>query len=163
MINWVDKVNEIHPDGSILIHGLSMGGGIVLDLASRSMKNVKCMIADAPSVSILSFFRNVAKDVFKKGHEKVAEQAILRFRKEFSADPADFERVQTVKGGQYPLLLTAGSNEKMDDVLAMIKENNPMPTEILILPGCNHGNGMYKQTELYQTAIRAFIDSTIER
>ena len=163
MINWVDKVNEIHPDGSILIHGLSMGGGIVLDLASRSMKNVKCMIADAPSVSILSFFRNVAKDVFKKNHEKVAEQAILRFQKEFSADPADFERVQTVKGGQYPLLLTAGSNEKMDDVLSMIKENNPMPTEILILPGCNHGNGMYKQTELYQTAIRAFIDSTIER
>ena len=163
MINWVDKVNEIHPDGSILIHGLSMGGGIVLDLASRSMKNVKCMIADAPSVSILSFFRNVAKDVFKKDHEKVAEQAVLRFRKEFSADPADFERVQTVKGGRYPLLLTAGSNEKMDDVLAMIKENNPMPTEILILPGCNHGNGMYKQTELYQTAIRAFIDSTIER
>ena len=163
MINWVDKVNEIHPDGSILIHGLSMGGGIVLDLASRSMKNVKCMIADAPSVSILSFFRNVAKDVFKKDHEKVTEQAVLRFRKEFSADPADFERVQTVKGGRYPLLLTAGSNEKMDDVLAMIKENNPMPTEILILPGCNHGNGMYKQTELYQTAIRAFIDSTIER
>lgn len=157
MMRWVDKVNDIHPNGSILIHGLSMGGGIVLDLASQEMKNVKCLIADAPSVSILSFFRNVAKDIFKKDHEKVADHAIARFSKQFGLDAADFERVQTVKQGRYPLLLSAGSNEKMDDVLAMIGQNNPMPTQILILPGCNHGNGMYKQTQMYQTAIKEFL------
>ena len=44
MMRWVDKVNELHPDGQILIHGLSMGGGIALDLASQTIKNVKLKI-----------------------------------------------------------------------------------------------------------------------
>ena len=33
----------------------------------------------------------------------------------------------------------------------------PKETEIIILPGCNHGNGMYKQTKLYQSVIKEFI------
>lgn len=163
MMEWVNKVNEIHPDGSILIHGLSMGGGIVLDLATREMKNVKCMIADAPSVSIEKLFRNVAGDVFKKDGEAVAQQAISRYRKVFHADAADFDRVKSIQNGKYPLLLSAGSNENMEDVLTQIKQNAPMETTIQILPGCNHGNGMYKQTELYQAAIKAFVDEHLER
>ena len=55
-------------------------------------------------------------------------------------------------------MVTAGSNEKMEEVLSIIKERNPQPTTVLILPGCNHGNGMYKQTELYQNAIREFAE-----
>ena len=38
---------------------------------------------------------------------------------------------------------------------------NPKDTEIIILPGCNHGNGMYKQTELYQGKIKEFINNVI--
>ena len=47
--------------------------------------------------------------------------------------------------------------EEMDEVLSLMKARNPLPTEVLILPGCNHGNGMYKQTEMFQGAIRDFI------
>jgi alpha-beta hydrolase superfamily lysophospholipase len=39
MLGWVDKINELNPDGSIIIHGLSMGGGIALDLCAKEMKN----------------------------------------------------------------------------------------------------------------------------
>ena len=56
MIGWVDVINNMHPDGSILFHGLSMGGGIVLDLMDKKLKNVKCIIADAPNENIDSFF-----------------------------------------------------------------------------------------------------------
>ena len=41
MMRWVDKLNQRQPDGSIVFHGLSMGGGIALDLATQDMKNVK--------------------------------------------------------------------------------------------------------------------------
>ena len=41
MQKWIEKVNEINPEGSIIVHGLSMGGGIVLDLADKDMKNVQ--------------------------------------------------------------------------------------------------------------------------
>ena len=162
MVSWVDRVNEAHPNGQILIHGLSMGGGIALDLATREMKNVKALVVDAPSISIEKMLRNIAESTFKAEGPKVAECVLARFRKEFSEDAAAFNRIETIKNGRYPLLLSAGSNEQMDAVLAQIKQNNPQPTDIVILPGCNHGNGMYKQTEMYQTAIREFIDQYME-
>lgn len=157
MLGWIKKVNELNPDDNIIIHGLSMGGGIALDLADKDMKNVKGIIADAPSVSIRGFFENVSKDVFKKEYEKVATCAIARFKKEFGADVNDFECVDIVASSKYPILLSAGSMENMEELFERIKNTNPCSTDIIILPGCNHGNGMYKQTELYQNAIKDFI------
>ena len=163
MMAWVDIINQKYPDGKIMFHGLSMGGGVALDLATQEMKNVECLIVDAPSTGIEDIFLHVSASMFKKDGPKVVSFAMQRFEKEFSADPRDFDRIRNIKSGRYPLLLSAGSNEYMEDELLQIKENNPNTTTILILPGCNHGNGMYKQTEMYQTAIKEFIDSTIAR
>lgn len=161
MMRWVDKVNEMIPKGKIVIHGLSMGGGIVLDLACKEMKNVKCLVSDAPSVTVEGIFREVSKNVFKTGHEKVTEHALKRFRKEFHADPCAFDRVKNIADCKYPMLLSAGSNEKLDEVLNAIRERSPQPTSVVILSGCNHGNGMYKQTEMYQTAIKELIEKYV--
>ena len=154
---WIDRVNQQIP-GSILLHGLSMGGGIALDLATMELENVKCILADAPSYSIPDFFGGVAHANSKKNPEKLRDYLYQRFRSVFSADAAEYDRRENIRAGQYPLMVTAGSNEKMDDVLAVIKERNPQPTTVLILPGCNHGNGMYKQTQMYQNAIREFAE-----
>lgn len=161
MLNWVKKVNELNPDDSIIIHGLSMGGGIALDLADKDMKNVKGIIADAPSVSIKKMFENIAKEVFKKGSEKIASHAIERFEKEFGVDVNDFEGVDIVSNSKYPILLSAGSKENLEELFTSIKNVNPKDTEIIILPGCDHGNGMYKQTQLYQNVITNFVNKAI--
>lgn len=161
MLNWVKKVNELNPDDSIIIHGLSMGGGIALDLADKNMKNVKGIIADAPSVSIKKMFENISKEVFKKGSEKIALHAIERFEKEFGVDVNDFEGVDIVSNSKYPILLSAGSKENLEELFTSIKNVNPKDTEIIILPGCDHGNGMYKQTQLYQNVITNFVNKTI--
>lgn len=154
---WIDQVNERIP-GSILIHGLSMGGGIALDLATMELENVKCILADAPSYSIPEFFDGVARYNSKKNPRKLAASMYERFRKVFGVEAAGYDRRETIRGGKYPLMLTAGSMEKQEEVLSTIKERNPQPTTVLILPGCNHGNGMYKQTEMYQNAIREFAE-----
>jgi pimeloyl-ACP methyl ester carboxylesterase len=154
---WIDRVNEHNP-GSILIHGLSMGGGVALDLATMELENVKCILADAPSYSIPEFFNGVAKYNSKKNPEKLAACLFARYLKTFSVDATGYDRRENIRNGKYPLLLTAGSMEEQEDVLSVIKERNPQPTTVLILPGCNHGNGMYKQTELYQNTIREFTE-----
>ena len=158
---WVDIVNDRLPDGKILIHGLSMGGGIALDLSTQEMRNVACLVVDAPSWSIEPFLRDVSDGVFKKDGPKVAEQLIRRFQKEFSENPADYNRVEKVRKCRYPILLSAGSNEEMDDVFTQICNNCPSSVSLCILPGCNHGNGMYKQTQIYQSAIRQFIEQNM--
>ena len=154
---WIDRVNE-RISGSILIHGLSMGGGIALDLATVELKNVKCILADAPSYSIPEFFEGVARYNSKRNPEKLSECLFEQYRRVFSVDASDYDRRETIKNGKYPLMLTAGSLEEQGEVLSMIEARNPNPTTVLILPGCNHGNGMYKQTEMYQNAIRNFLE-----
>ena len=154
---WIDRVNE-RICGSILIHGLSMGGGIALDLATVELKNVKCILADAPSYSIPEFFEGVARYNSKRNPEKLSACLFERYRRVFSVDAANYDRRETIRNGKYPLLLTAGSLEEQDEVLSIIEAHNPNPTTVLILPGCNHGNGMYKQTEMYQNAIREFLE-----
>ena len=159
MLRWVEMVNARMPDGQILIHGLSMGGGVALDMATMEMDNVKGMVVDAPSHSIAGFFSGISEHAFKKNPQKAFSLFCSRFQKEFSADPRDFNRVENIKNGRYPLLLSAGSMEEQEGILTKIQEHNPKQTTVLILPGCNHGNGMYKQTELYQSAIRRFIEN----
>lgn len=158
LCDWVDRVNRQHPKGNIVIHGLSMGGGIVLNLSDVYMKNVKCLISDAPNISIEGFFRNVSKWKYKHGHIKVFIRLLQRYRKEFGVEAREYNGAFRVGGSMYPLLLSAGSGENMEQELQELKRVNPRETRIVILPGCNHGNGMYKQTELYQTAIREFLD-----
>lgn len=161
MLKWVDKVNKIIPNGKIIIHGLSMGGGIVLNLADKDMLNVKCLISDAPSVSIEGFFKGVSNEVFKKHADKIANYAIIRFKKEFNQDVRDFEAIDKVSRSKYPILLSAGSEEHLDELFLNIQKINPKETETIILPGCNHGNGMYKQTKMYQDFIVQFINKYI--
>ena len=161
MMDWVEKINEISPNTSIVIHGLSMGGLIVLQLSSKEMKNVKCLISDAPTDSIERFFVNVSHDVFKKDGAKVCECALADFKKQNGVDARDFNGVEIVKTSRYPLLLSAGSMENLVDLFEKIKNNNPKETEIIILDGCNHGNGMYKQTEVYQSAIKNFVEKYV--
>ena len=159
---WINQVNQRHPDGQIMLHGLSMGGGIALDLATVELKNVKCILADAPSYSVPEFFKGITKYNCKKNPDKMMGYFRQRFRDEFGVSMLDFDRTKSIKDCKYPLMLTAGSMENQDEVLAGLKQSNPQATTVLILPGCNHGNGMYKQTEMYQSAIKEFVHTYMD-
>lgn len=161
MRGWVNKVNEMNPNGKIILHGLSMGGGILLFLSDKEMDNVKCLVVDAPNVSIENVFKDISKEVFKSGADKVAAFASKRFEKEFDCDIKKFEALDIVSNGKYPILLSAGSEENMEELFDKIKEANPKDTAQIILPGCNHGNGMYKQTEMYQEVIKEFVEKWV--
>ena len=91
----------------------------------------------------------------------MAAHALAIFKKKFGVDAEDFEATELIKNCRYPLLLAAGSNEGREAQFAELKQFNPQPTEIVILPGCDHGNGMYKQTETYQSAIKEFLSRCI--
>ena len=157
MMNWVKLINARNPKDRIVIHGLSMGGGIVLDLADQEMANVKCLIADAPNPDIEGLFRSIAGHTFPKDADKVCRHIFRKFNRLFHTDVTHWDVRKRVVNSQYPLFLTAGSEENMDALLSEIQTLNPQDTQILILPGCNHGNGMYKQTALFQNALKEFI------
>ena len=162
MQRWVDKLNKRIPDGKIVVHGLSMGGGIALNMTSIPMKNVRCFVIDAPSHNIQLALKNIAHEFYKKGADRIGNLAIKRFNRKFKCNVADFDSVAIVANSKYPMLLSAGSNEGCETLFEKIKQANPMETNIVILPGCNHGNGMYKQTEMYQNAIKQLLNKYID-
>lgn len=162
MAQWIDTINEMTPEGNIILHGLSMGGTVVLNMADKSLKNVRCIIADAPSTGVEDMFRNVARSVFKKEAEPVAESMLARFEKLFGVTAASCHVRGHVAASRYPILFAAGSEEKQEAFLAELAKSCPQPTQLAILPGCNHGNGMYKQTELFQSTIKHFVFQYIQ-
>ena len=91
MLKWVSKINEMNPNDNIIIHGLSIGGKIALDLADKNMKNVKGIIADAARVSIEGFFKAVTQQMYKKSSDKVMLYFNERFNQEFGVDIKDYE------------------------------------------------------------------------
>ena len=127
----------------------------------KEMKNVECLISDAPNESTEAFFVNVSREIFKGEGDKVASCALADFKKQTGEDARDWNGIEIAKNCRYPLLLSAGSMENREEMFETIKADNPSPTEIVILEGCNHGNGMYKQTEVYQTAIKKFVEKYV--
>lgn len=163
MRKWVNKVNEIDFSTQIIIHGLSMGGGIVLQLINKEMKNVKCLISDAPSISIENFFKRRSENIFKKNNDKIYYYLAKRYQKEFKVNVEDYDGYETIKEAKYPLLLAAGSKENRVNSFNKLKESSPLDVDIVILKGCNHGNGMYKKTEEFQSAIKDFLSKYIDK
>ncbi len=162
MVLWLDKIGGIYGEKPIVIHGLSMGGGIALQLCATVNKNVKCIVADAPSESIEYLFSAVARDVCKNNSAAFADKLCKIFRKKTGLDASVTSVRQYVEKSNFPLFLTAGSKENAKERLENLQKLCPQPSRLVILPGCNHGNGMYKQTAMYQSELRAFLDEYVK-
>ena len=158
MERWVSLIAKMHPDLPIVIHGLSMGGGIALQLCDKSLPNVKCIISDAPSDSIKGLFRAIAHSEKPEKEEKQYRYLTEIFFKKTGKDVSVTEVLPHIEHSLYPLYLTAGSEENIGERLSSYAEKCPNTAEVIILPGCNHGNGMYKQTELYHRTLREFLE-----
>ena len=156
MLDWMEKAKALHPGTRIVIHGLSMGGGIALTLANVEEPCLRCIIADAPSLSGEACFEYHTQTRYP-GNSRVLPLVKERFTREFGVGPEATNVRQYVSGSRHPILLAAGSMENMEADFEELRRLNPRETDTVILPGCNHGNGMYKQTELFQTAISEFL------
>ncbi len=158
MILWIEKIQSLYPDTPIVIHGLSMGGGIALQFSSLDDKNVKCIIADAPTECVDNFLSTVARQCSKKNSEILEQKLKEIFKKKTGMDTSATQVRQYVEKSNFPIYFTAGSKENAYKRLKRLQELCPMSTKLVILPGCNHGNGMYKQTKTYQTELKEFLD-----
>ena len=156
-ILWAKKINGLVEGGEIIFHGLSMGGGVLLNLCDLEINNVKGLIIDAPSLSISNFFDNVSKEFFKRNSDKIAYLCKKRFNEEFDVDINDYNGLERVKNSRYPILLARGENEELQEYFDEIVKSNPNKTKVVVLKGCDHGNGMYKETEVFQSAIKEFL------
>lgn len=161
---WLQKIEQTFPSLPIVIHGLSMGGGIALQLCSEQNRLLKGIVADAPCLGINHMFEDVSRSVCSNPEyaRKFSLALQRQFEKKFKTDADCTEAERYVKNACCPLMFVAGSEENRQDDFARLEEVCPQPARTLILPQCEHANGMYLQTELYQSQLTGFLQDVAE-
>lgn len=157
LILWTNLVNKKHPSGSILIHGFSMGGQIALLTCDKQVKNLSAIVSDAPCVCTAGVIQEACQNAFKKDYKKVSECAMAIFSKKFGVDSHQLNGKLTVANSKCPIFFTAGSTELLQEELEDLSSICPTYSKVVILEGCEHGNGMYKQTQVYQGELKEFL------
>ena len=115
---------------------------------------VKEVIVGAGNFDFIKAFDLMKQDILAL-QDKVTQILSKEQQKEASSTLASIPTIPFETSNSK--LLTA-LDEKIE---LLTKTVNPKETEIIILPGCNHGNGMYKQTKMYQDFIKQFIQKYI--
>lgn len=155
VLKWIDEAKRLFPGTSVVIHGLSMGGGIALQLCDVPDEQLKCIIADAPSFGIEGLFRFAAHECDKKREDRIYEELCRIFNGETGKSVQSTRIEPHLAKAVRPIYLTVGSLEDVVPELRVLKSASPI--KYVELPGCSHGNGFYKQTELYQNELKAFL------
>lgn len=156
MLDWLAKIETTYGNLPIVVHGLSMGGGIALQLCDSDVQNLKAIVADAPSESIEGLFRAVSRDISRKKSQKLFECLCQAFESKCGCPVSDTDIVKHIERTNCPVFFVAGSKENAKERLEGYQKICPKTSTVVILPGCNHGNGMYKQTQLYQSSLKDF-------
>ncbi|MBE6730815.1 MAG: alpha/beta hydrolase [Ruminococcaceae bacterium] len=168
-LNWIKYVNErIGEDGTIFLHGLSMGGATVtMTIGFPDLpKSVKGCISDCALTSGGDMFRMVAKNVLKNTPAKFVPLSVISFfcnlycKIKLGCGMDDYSTVEAVKNTKVPLLVIHG--DKDDCVPLWMGQKNydecVSEKEILILKGSGHAVNYQFAPEICREKIKAFVE-----
>lgn len=108
---WVNKINELIPNGKIVLHGGSLGGATVCNASAMVLKNVFAVIADCPFTSTkdeisycVKFFSGLSLNSIINRMEKIAV-------KKAGFDFTTISPIVSVSKSKYPILFIHGKED----------------------------------------------------
>lgn len=110
MLSWIDYlVDRFGENIEIILHGVSMGGATVCQMASSVPKQVKCIISDCAYTSANDEFIKVANDAGIKKLAPYALGAINTLTKRFAGyDLSQTDVRNSVSNSKVPMLFVHG-------------------------------------------------------
>ena len=168
-LGWIKYVNErIGEDGSIFLHGLSMGGATVtMTIGFPELpKSVKGCISDCALTSGGDMFRMMAGYRLKNTPARFIPVSVIGFfcnlysKMKIGCGMDDYSTLTAVKNTKVPLLVIHG--DKDDCVPLWMGQKNydecVSEKEILILEGSGHAVNYLYDTETCKKTIKAFVE-----
>lgn len=161
---WVNLlINEYGEDIKIILHGVSMGGATVCQMASSVPSQVKMIVSDCAFTSGFDEFDNVIKSM---GITKTT--AILKGFNAINKKVAGYDFALTdvrnsVKNAKVPMLFVHGGNDdfvptKMGYELYDLCGS---PKELLIVDGAAHAESIRVDAATYHSKLDSMIDKYI--
>lgn len=153
MLRWLDYLKERFGDDiTIILHGVSMGGATVCQMADKIPENVKLIVADCPYTCANDEFMYVAASSgIKKTAPYILKVINLMNQKLAGYDLAETDVRESVKHAKAPMLFVHGT---ADDFVptAMGKELYELcgsEKELLLVDGAKHAESVVVDTQGY--------------
>lgn len=160
-LDWITYLTaRFGDDIKIIIHGVSMGGATVCQMADKVPKQVKLAIADCPYTSALEEY----EFVLKKAGIKKSANAILNGFNRLNRIFAGFDFSETdvrnaVAKSKVPMLFVDGSADTLIPI-EMTKELYDLckaEKDIFIVDGAEHAKSIVKDENGYHKKLDEFI------
>lgn len=152
-LHWLDFLRWRFKDAKILLHGFSMGGGIVLKICDRVPESVKLIVSDSGFTGPDEILKNNLGVLYAP--MALAYRLITKYPLSSANDR------QSVQNARVPLLFVHGEDDKTVP-FSMGRELYELcrgEKDCLFLPGVRHVETAY----LHKKEYSALLDGAIER
>lgn len=166
MLSWVNYlITRFGEDISIVLHGVSMGGATVCQMASRVPSQVKLIISDCAYTSAEDIFTYVASSAGVKH----ITSAVLKLFNGLNKALAKFDLAETdvresVKNAKAPMLFVHG---KIDDFVPVemgyeLYDICTSDKELFIVDDAYHAQSIMVANEEYKAKIDKWLERCVE-
>ncbi len=161
VLKWVDAINARFPEGKIFITGISMGGATAMQCSCLALpSNVKGIIADCGYSNLKDEYEFMAKKYlgFVPRLTRRLMNVLMRIIVGYGMEDSD--SVEAVAHAKCPILFITGDKDAFVPSEMTIRAYNACSAEkeLLVVPGAGHAQAHYKDTEKYNSTVKAFID-----
>ena len=160
---WVKYIAERIPDGSIVLHGTSLGGATVCFMASMDLPSVKCIVEDCGFKSIQWEFECMCK-LFAGFVPRLTIRSMERVTKrKLGFDFSTLSPLKSVENAKYPMMFVHGKDDTFIPCTAAQEMYDVCPTdkELLLVDGFGHAGSQLAEDAYYEP-IFAFIEKHLQ-
>jgi len=164
--SWISKiVQKTGENSKIILHGLSYGATAVTSLASETLPNVKCIIAEGGYSNLEELISYKLNNKNKLGAFPIvnAMNVISKMKQNYNISNVDI--IKTVSNSNIPILYI---HSKEDDFIPeyiayKLFENTSSEKDLWIVDGNKHNKIFIDNNEEYKTKIKEFYGPKLER
>lgn len=161
VIKWVEAINALYPNGKVFITGISMGGATAMQCSCLALPaSVKGIIADCGYSNLKDEYEFMAKKYLHFVPKLTRHLLSGLMRPIVGYGMEDSDSVEAVAHAKCPILFITGDKDAFVPAEMTMRAYNACTTEkeLLVIPGAGHAQAHYKDTEKYNSTVKAFID-----
>lgn len=160
-LSWIDYLIKTYgEDIEIVLHGVSMGGGVVLMTSGEELpEQVKCIISDCAYDSVEKLMSYQLKRLYKLPYFPFMPitSFILKLRAGYSFKDAN--ALKQVKKAKLPILFIHGGDDQFvpTEMVTRLHDAANCEKELLVIQEAGHANSYWKDMEQYTRRVIAFV------
>jgi len=156
---WAGLVNERVPQGSIVLHGTSLGGGTVCMCSALDIPGVKAVVEDCAYLSMRWEFEHMAKLFVHCVPRRVINSAEKVTVKRLGFDFSSESPLESIKRAKYPVFFVHGKADTFIPYSSseILYAACPTDKQLLLVDGMGHGSAQLAGDGYFEP-IFAFVD-----